>query len=112
MEVDVIAVDNCSEYKDHTWFPDTIKKDGTVYLQKNNGCPDRTLMLCWPRFGNSLLKEFKGNTLIFIGESYGGATWALDSDNKEWILIDEIIIPTWACIHDVMLIYKRDLHIT
>lgn len=78
------------------------------------GHSDRTLFLCWPSHDHPMatfsLEHYKGNTLIYIGESRGGCTgddafhWMLEN---EWEEMQKIRIPTWPHINDAMVIYRR-----
>jgi len=74
----------------------------------------RTLFLCWPPYEESMaadcLKLYKGRTLVYVGEGYGGCTGD-DNFHEElknnWLLCDRLEIPQWYGIHDSMYIYKR-----
>lgn len=72
------------------------------------------LMLCWPCYNSSFafdaVKAFRGDWLIYIGESGGGCTgddafhYLLD---EEWVEVEDYGIPQWWGIHDRLLIFKR-----
>lgn len=75
---------------------------------------ERTLFLCWPVVDDGIaskaLSLYPGNTLIYIGEEKDGCT----GDDlfhqrleKEWKLLDRMILPTYHRIHDSLHIYKR-----
>lgn len=75
---------------------------------------DRTLFLCWPPydgyFAFACLQKHQGETLIYVGEGYGGCTGDdafFDLLEKEWEEVEVIDIPQWNWIHDCMFIYKR-----
>jgi hypothetical protein len=79
---------------------------------------NRTLFLCWPPYKEKMafncLNNYKGNTLIYIGEERGGCTADEAFFNlldKDWKLIKEISIPQWPYIHDYLFIYKRKLNV-
>lgn len=76
---------------------------------------DKALFLCWPPYQSSIAHEclktyleYGGQTLIYVGEGYGGCT----GDDAFHDLIKErmecvktINIPTWPGIHDYMDVY-------
>ena len=75
---------------------------------------DRTLFMCWPLYddpmGNDILNRYKGDTFIYIGESWGGCTG--DNDffetlDREWLEVEEVSIPQHYGINDYMTVYKR-----
>lgn len=75
---------------------------------------NRSLFLCWPPYkepmAHDCLKNYKGDTLIYIGEFRGGCTADnkfFDLLEKEWELIEEQNIPQWETMHDYLSIYKR-----
>lgn len=107
---DVIAVDNKSEPFKIFHIDDTIFMDGVLYLHEHHGCRDRTLLLCWPRWGHEMVQAFTGDRLVIVGEPEGGATWAFDEDDEEfaeWELIEIVDIPTWPGMKDDLRIYQR-----
>ena len=110
---DVVAVDNKSEHDTSATFhiEDTHFIDGVKYLVDNNGCSDKTLLLCWPRHADEMLKIFTGRHLVIVGEpAPEGCTWGIDScdeEFQEWELREIIDIPTWACIRDDLRVYVR-----
>ena len=74
----------------------------------------KVLMMSWPPYDCSLayetIRSFKGNKLIFVGESKGGCTANDDffkELNKNWKFIKDIDIPQWAGIHDYLFLYVR-----
>ena len=85
----------------------------TSVLQYYSG-GKHALMLCWPcyddPFAFDALTAYKGNTLIYIGESWGGCT----GDDQffrllqnEWECTETVDIPRWDGIHDSLFVYKR-----
>ena len=71
------------------------------------------LMLCWPPYDTEMafntLEKFTGNKFIYVGEINGcNATDSFFSLlDKEWKEMDEISIPQWWGIHDVVKLYER-----
>ena len=75
---------------------------------------DRALFMCWPLcndpMGNDILNRYKGDTFIYIGESWGGCTG--DNDffetlDREWEEIEEVYIPQHYGMNDYLSVYKR-----
>lgn len=60
-----------ASYLKPCWFPQTIRSDGATYLKLAKGAPDSILLLCWPRVADEMLDEYKGDTVVWIGEIYG-----------------------------------------
>jgi hypothetical protein len=91
------------------WTP--IEK-GTHRMVKRH--PDRALLLIWPNYNNTwaerALNLYKGDTVIYIGESQGGCC-ATDEFFRtlysEWDQTDEVPIPQWDGMHDHMSVHKR-----
>lgn len=107
---DVIAVDDESDGFKKFWIDDTIFMDGVYYLMQHDGCPDRTLLLCWSRDGHEMVQAFKGDHLVIVGEPEGGCTWGIDEDDEEfadWELTEICAIPTWPGMRDDLRIYRR-----
>jgi hypothetical protein len=91
------------------WFP--VSMGGSEKAADHPGC---TLFLCWPPYEDPMathaLEHFRGEHVVFIGESLGGCT-ADDAFftllEKEFSMTRRICIPTWQYIHDQMTIWKR-----
>jgi hypothetical protein len=125
---------NGKHVKDEEWskhFP--IKpyhpvRDGGVEVLGEPENADRVLFLCWPTydtdFAYEAVRAFQGDTIIYIGEPAGGCTgnamfWALvdgyepwgDEEtplpDQEWTEVDEMRMPQWSGINDVLTIYER-----
>jgi len=73
-----------------------------------------TLLVCWPTYADDwafkALKEFKGDTVVYVGEGNEGCT--ADEQfhallEKDWNIIEEIDIPQWPGLHDLIMIYYR-----
>lgn len=80
----------------------------------SNRFPERSLMLSWPPYGSPMastaLRNYYGDTLIYIGESYGGCC----ADNKfftcvekEWTEVANVMLPQWEGLHDMLWVYQR-----
>jgi len=76
--------------------------------------PDRTLMLCWPPYNTPMavmaLRRFKGDTVVYIGESAGGCNG--DEDFHEmldtsWEEKKCVSLPQWPGIRDDLYVYSR-----
>ena len=76
--------------------------------------PDHALMLGWPMYADPMAAEclelYKGETLAYMGEGYGGCT----GDNRFHKLLEErfvetqcVDIPQWYGIHDTLTVWKR-----
>lgn len=94
-----------------TWHPVLAGTPTTVPMVY----PDRTLLLCWPPYGESMaadaLAAYGGPTLIYVGEGYGGCTGddtfhqALE---REWHEVAYHRPVTWSGIHDTVSVYHRE----
>ena len=103
---DIIAVDPLVEGNGFTFFPEGIQAEADTYLKENKGCPDRTLFVSWPR--DNLIQEYKGDTIIWIGEGGDGCTWNMENES-EWEAVKSVWIPTFYGLHDYLKVYKRKL---
>lgn len=103
------------------WHPNTEGTPRTFTLVRwgsqavlHSSSPDRALFLCWPPsedpMARSCLRNYTGNTVIYIGEGCGGCTGD-DSFHllleTEWDLILTFDIPQWAFTNDRVYIYQR-----
>lgn len=100
-------------------YCDILEIDAIKYLKNNFGKHD-TIIMSWPNYDNdfakNVLKQLKsGQTLIYIGESYGGCT----ANDKFFELLESkaiLDLPTteafqsgsvsWPGIHDKVYAYK------
>ena len=94
------------------WARTTVTDEKEVYRSVGNF--PGALFLCWPPYDDPMasncLKAYKGNTLIFIGESKGGCTANYEFFRMlvdEWEQIEDIYIPHWPTIYDSMSVYHR-----
>jgi hypothetical protein len=76
--------------------------------------PDRALLLCWPPYQNSMasssLKNYAGDTLIYIGEPQGGCTANqkfFSELTRSWKKVGQCTLPQWRYMHDELCIYQR-----
>lgn len=75
---------------------------------------DRTLFLSWPDYNTSFasrcLEHYRGDTVVYIGEGWGGCTGD-DAFHqmleRDWTEAKEIRIPQWDGLHDSFVVYKR-----
>lgn len=79
------------------------------------GHADRALFLCWPPYDDKMavntLKQYKGDTVLYIGEGKGGCTASDAFFNlltKNFSEEDNVDIPVWFGIHDRLFIFKRN----
>jgi hypothetical protein len=93
------------EKYENTYYPIDTK------FKMDNSC---TLMFCWPPYDDQMafdyLKEYTGDTIIYIGEGCGGCT-ADDQFHDElensWKEIETYKIPQWPGIHDYLSVWRR-----
>jgi len=87
------------------------KLDSVASIEKYD---PEVLMMVWAPLGTSMayesLKAFKGNLLVWIGESNGGCTGNADfftELEENWKMIDDIDMTSWRGIHDGCSIWHR-----
>ena len=106
---DILAIDNGSRAFEEKWH--NILLGGPSHLGQYS---DRVLFLCWPDydtdFGGDCLKAYKGDTLLYVGESEGGCCggksfW--EELHYNWEETEYLSIPQWDAIHDAFYVYKR-----
>jgi hypothetical protein len=91
----------------------SITREDSVRVARRHG--DRTLVLCWPPFDDdrssySVLRAYRGDTLIYIGEAEG-ATGSLRFHRElalNWSLEDEVRLPNWPKLRDGLMVYRRN----
>lgn len=119
LAVDIVAYD---KYPSARAAENHYSKDGAAWIEVLEGGPekahlhsDRALFLCWPPyddpFARRCLENYRGNTLIYIGEQ-GGCTAAPDFDrqiDERWEEVEDVQIPQWDGIHDRLFVYRRRL---
>ncbi len=118
MGVDIVAYDNAAGSKTYTetcfaywklWF-EVEKGDERMAAEHK----DRALFLCWPPYNSPMaekaLKNYKGETVIYIGEGRGGCT-ANDKFfinlEKNFDQVESVELHVWPGIHDRLEIFKR-----
>ena len=114
--IDVVATEKCQHIKNNRYG--FVKTWTEVFhataAQAIKQCANHTLFLCWPCYDKSwayrVLKMYKGNILIYVGEGRGGCT----ADNRfhdllinEWDEIDCVQIPRWYAIYDTLTVWRR-----
>jgi hypothetical protein len=92
-------------------YVEVCAKDGADAVALH---PDRTLFLSWPPFaldvGARILRAYKGQRVIYIGEGKGGGTGGdqmhriLDSD---WTEVGSHQPVQWWGAHDRVMVYQR-----
>jgi hypothetical protein len=113
--IKVVAFDrSLDDYSNHWCVCEhwtTVSEGIPIVLKKYT---DHALFLCWPPYDDPMaaksLKAYSGNTLIFVGEDYGGCTGDeefFEILEKNWSTVKEIDIPQWPGVHDAMSIYER-----
>lgn len=112
VRIDIVAYDKepyKNGYCEGKWLE--VKKGGSEKVKDH---PKRALFLCWPPYEDPMAHEairfYKGDTIIYIGESSRGCTGD-DKFHEElykyWEEIEEYRIPQWLGLHDRLFIYKR-----
>ena len=88
-----------------------VHKAGPEKLQEHS---DDVLFLGWPPYNTSFaydcLRHYAGDTVVYVGESWGGCTGEdafFEQLEKEWELIKEIDIPSWYGVRDYCAMYRR-----
>ena len=105
--INVIAYD--LKVPENPWH--SVQKGDALEASKHS---DRTLFRCWPPYDEPMaadaLRSYKGKTVIYVGEGYGGCT-ADDEFHKllkaEWKKIKVVKIPQWNGIYDCLTIYQK-----
>jgi hypothetical protein len=93
----------------HVWTH--VEQGGPDELVKYK---DHALFLCWPDYDSSFasdcLVHYKGDTVIYVGEGFGGCT-ANDEFHSTlsdaWTRLETVRIPQWDGIHDKLWVYRR-----
>lgn len=77
---------------------------------------DRTLVLCWPPYGDDassydVMRAYRGDTLIYIGEPDEGATGSVRFRRelaRNWTLSQAVALPRWPRLRDTLMVYRRN----
>lgn len=103
------ATPDTNEFIARTWGG--VRKAPASIAGDYPGC---TLMLCWPKYEDSMAREalesYRGDTLVFIGEltnSWNGTPNVADDEffellRSEWEMVREVAIPQWGVPYDGM----------
>ncbi|MBK8202457.1 MAG: hypothetical protein IPK68_09155 [Bdellovibrionales bacterium] len=115
MGVDIIAYDSDSKThygsgtKHH--FPWFDVRNGDESVAKDHS--DRALFLCWPPYATKMaancLKNYKGDTVLFIGEWDGctGDESFFKLLEKNFVSEEIIDLPVWLGLHDALYVFRR-----
>lgn len=96
------------------WFHVRRPKSPLVQQSRLIAAHNAALMLVWPNYETSFadhsLRDFAGNTFIYIGEGPYGCTGDAKFHARvarEWKRIETVDIPQYTGIHDYMSVYAR-----
>ena len=78
---------------------------------------ERTLVLCWPPYDDdgasyAVLRAYRGDTLIYIGEPDEGATGSVRFQRElrlNWTLGQAVDLPRWPRLRDTLMVYRRNV---
>lgn len=90
------------------WFE---VRQGNETVAKDHS--DRALLLCWPPYGAKMatncLKNYKGDTVLFIGEWDGctGDASFFKLLEKNFSREEVIDLPVWLGLHDALYVFRR-----
>jgi hypothetical protein len=115
---DIVAYDTYPPNQRNNGYCDSSKTTYHPVLQggpeKALEHPDRALMLCWPPYQNNMastsLKNYAGDTLIYIGEPEGGCTADrkfFEELKRSWRQVGRCSLPQWYHMYDTLAIYQR-----
>jgi hypothetical protein len=115
MGADVVAYDKEPSDADNCFIVgESFTKVGVGMIRPLGEHPNRTLFLCWPYFKGTFayraLQAYTGNTLLYVGESWGGCTGGERFHNtleEKWELAKTVDIPNWDGIHDYLQVWVR-----
>jgi hypothetical protein len=91
-----------------------IEREDSMHAARRHG--DRTLVLCWPPFDDdrasyAVLRAYRGDTLVYIGERGEGATGSVRFHRElalNWSLEEEVRLPNWPRLRDTLVVYRRN----
>ena len=91
-----------------------IEREDSVHAARRHG--DRTLVLCWPPFDDdrgsyAVLRAYRGDTLVYIGERGEGATGSVRFHRElalNWSVEEEVGLPNWPRLRDTLTVYRRN----
>jgi len=111
---DIVAYDiytpgKDNEYAKELWFD--VLKGGP---EKAGEHPNLALFLCWPPFEDPMaenaIRNYKGDTVIFVGESKGGCTGTdmfFDVLEENFSMTERVNIPNWPGVWDYLSVWKK-----
>ena len=116
--VDAVAVDlqnplensffKNSQKSPHIWS-NPVVANAADYLKTDDS--KRSLLMIWPlNYVTKALASYSGNTIFMIGEWATGATDTgnlFDENQSEWEIIDQIEIPKFYDIYDLLTVHQR-----
>jgi len=91
-----------------------IEREDSMHAARRHG--DRTLVLCWPPFDDdrasyAVLRAYRGDTLVYIGERGEGATGSVRFHRElalNWSVEEEVRLPNWPRLRDTLAVYRRN----
>lgn len=91
-----------------------VRRASSVAAARRHG--ERTLLLCWPPYGDDaasydVLRAYRGDTLIYIGEPDEGATGSVRFQRElglNWTLTRAVALPRWPRLRDTLMVYRRN----
>src|SRR5258705_8715805 len=91
-----------------------IRRLSSVVAARRHG--ERTLVLCWPPYDDdgasyAVLKAYRGDTLIYIGEPDEGATGSVRFQRElrlNWTPGQAVDLPRWPRLRDTLMVYRRN----
>lgn len=111
---DVVASDikpGKSDWCKGQLYTHVVKADAEAFVKLHQ---DRTLMLCWPPCSDDTayrtLQAYRGSTVIYIGEDYGGCCATdefFDLLGQQFDEGEPLSIPQHWGLHDYLTVYTR-----
>ena len=115
--VDIIAYDHAAP----TATGDANRDGNELWTAVLHGTPavleqhaDRALFLCWPDYDSPMaadcLKQYRGQTVVFVGESEGGCTGNyafFQLLERDWEHEQAVELPQFEGLHDYLSVYVR-----
>ena len=91
-----------------------IRRQSSVMAARRHR--ERTLVLCWPPYDDdaasyAVLRAYRGDTLIYIGEPEEGATGSVRFHRElrlNWTLGQAVDLPRWPRLRDTLMVYRRN----
>jgi hypothetical protein len=100
-------------HRDREPWTEVLRSSSVVVARRHS---DRTLVLCWPPYGDDAasyhaLRAYRGDTLIYIGEPDEGATGSVRFRRElalNWTLAHAVALPRWPKLRDTLMVYERN----